>query len=232
MSTVPVVGDRKILDIENVELYKQVDNALSALLYEFAKDIPLSLTYPGVVDEPLDHHQACSVYQILKLGISIGDSALGQSPIELCSRSELMIHPEVGEVGDLTRQYINNSGKKKYLRLPTDVEMENMGSIEELITWLKATDLGLGDAEYKILRNFDNGILPHFVWLSEKEFLELDQSLNRDSVKKLCNAFEAIRANSLEEFYLGRMKITSTLKKSIIRWMENNDSKQPKNDKL
>ncbi|EXX55119.1 uncharacterized protein OCT59_012832 [Rhizophagus irregularis] len=50
MSTVPVVGDRKILDIENVELYKQVDNALSALLYEFAKDIPLSLTYPGVVD--------------------------------------------------------------------------------------------------------------------------------------------------------------------------------------
>ncbi|GBC32036.2 uncharacterized protein OCT59_012831 [Rhizophagus irregularis] len=126
----------------------------------------------------------------------------------------------------------NNSGKKKYLRLPTDVEMENMGSIEELITWLKATDLGLGDAEYKILRNFDNGILPHFVWLSEKEFLELDQSLNRDSVKKLCNAFEAIRANSLEEFYLGRMKITSTLKKSIIRWMENNDSKQPKNDKL
>ncbi|RHZ66122.1 hypothetical protein Glove_309g86 [Diversispora epigaea] len=51
MSTiVPVVGDRKVYFIENDNLFDQIDDASRELMEEYLKKVPLSFTFPGMVD--------------------------------------------------------------------------------------------------------------------------------------------------------------------------------------
>ena|SRR5581483_12322836 len=51
MSTiVPQVGSRKVHFVENYDLFIQIDDASRDLMEKYVKEVPLSFTFPGMVD--------------------------------------------------------------------------------------------------------------------------------------------------------------------------------------
>ncbi|PKK66128.1 hypothetical protein RhiirC2_754017 [Rhizophagus irregularis] len=49
-NAVPVVGSRKVHFVENDDLFNQIDDASRDLMEKYFKEVPLSFTFPGVVD--------------------------------------------------------------------------------------------------------------------------------------------------------------------------------------
>jgi hypothetical protein len=47
---VPAVGSRKVHSVENDDLFNQIDDASHNLMEKYVKKVPLSFTFPGMVD--------------------------------------------------------------------------------------------------------------------------------------------------------------------------------------